>query len=312
MKRQAATTIALLISATAVAEEAKPTTTENDNAWLDSTHGFVVHHADNIAEWFDGFFGDSRMEEEAPYSTVRLRLEGSWDEDNDFEDDISLRGKIRLPALNKRLSLLFQDDEDDSRDDLNVDEQDSPDDVALQFTAAEKKHYRIDTKLGLTSSGNPKGSVRYRHRHPVTDELIRRFSVEAGYKGGEGASSRTRLEFDKIMDEKRVLSWNNKVDWEEEEHGVDWNSSLALNQRLSDKQAIAYYISVNGQTQPEPEAVDNSFGVGFRYRQNVLRPWLYYEIQPYYRWNKYEDHSDRDGVAGVKLRLEAVFERAAD
>ncbi len=301
--------ITLLLSATAASADTQYSPHKLEKNWLDNTHGFIVHHADNIAEWFDGFFGDARMEEEAPYSTVRLRLEAAWDENSDFDHDISLRGKIRLPKLNKRLSLLFQDDDEDSRDELNVDEQDSPDDVALQYTAREKNNYRIDTKLGLTSSLDPKASIRYRYRRPVNDDIFGRFSTEVGYKGGDGAALRNRLDFDKTLDAKRVLSWNNRADWKEDEHGVEWSTSLVLNRRLSHKQAIAYYLSVAGQTQPESDGLDNSYGLGLRYRQNIFRPWLFYEVQPNYRWAKYENHSSRDGAAGIFFRLEAVFER---
>src|SRR5690606_447500 len=51
-----------------------------DSPWLDTGHEYIVENADNIAEWMDNFFGVNRAEEEAPYSTLRLRTEQEWDE----------------------------------------------------------------------------------------------------------------------------------------------------------------------------------------------------------------------------------------
>src|SRR5690606_29294474 len=72
-----------------------PGSDEESFKWLDSSHSYVVEHADNIAEWMNNFFGDVRTEEEAPYSTLRLRLEQEWDEEDQFDSDIKLRGKDR-------------------------------------------------------------------------------------------------------------------------------------------------------------------------------------------------------------------------
>jgi hypothetical protein len=284
-----------------------PTEEEGDH-WYDDSHDFVVHHADNLAQWMDNFFGTSSTEEEAPYSTLRLRFEQDWDERNDYETDIKLRGKVHLPGLNKRLSLLFSDGDDNvGQDDLLSDRQDSPDDVALQYTARERKYYRIDYKLGLKSSGDPKGSVRYRYERPFDKKYIGRFSEEVLYRGGEGFGSRTRLEMDRIIDDSRLVRWFNKADWQEEESGMEWNTGFSYNKRLSEKRAVSYYVSASGQTQPY--GITKSYGLGLKYRQNFLRPWLYAELQPSYRWIKDDDISSRDGVAGVSLRLEAVFER---
>lgn len=150
----------LAMLATAVAFSANPNPTfaleqssPPEDQWFDSGHKYVIHHADNLAEWMDNFFGSATTEAEAPYSTLRLRYEQDWDEEDDFDTDIKLRGKVYLPKLNKRLSLLFSDDDDaNGQDDLLIDKQDTPDDVALQYTARQKKYYRVDFKVGLRSS----------------------------------------------------------------------------------------------------------------------------------------------------------------
>ncbi|MCB1668749.1 MAG: hypothetical protein R3E73_14045 [Porticoccaceae bacterium] len=288
-------------------EEHPDNTDTESKPWYHSSRDYVVHHADNIAQWTDTFFGDKRTEQEAAYSTLRLRLKHSWNEDDDFDSDLGLRGKLHLPRINKRLSLLFSDDEQTSDDDLIADDRDSSDDIALQYRAREKKYYRIDLKAGLRSSGNPKGAVRYRYERPIEDTLIGRFSSELYYRGGDGLGHRARLEFDKILDSDKVFQWHNKVNWEEEESGVSWVTGFALKKRLTEKKAVSYYVSANGSTQPD--GLTNSYGLGIRYRQNLFQPWIFADIQPGYRWVKQDQHDDRHGVASLVLRLEVVFEK---
>ena len=289
------------------APEPEPETTQK-KPWYDRGREFVVHKADNIAQWTDNFFGDSTVEEEAAYSTLRLRLEQLWNETDNFETKVKLRGKLHLPKINKRLSLLFSDDDTEaSNDDLVVDDQESPDDIALQYKAREKKYYRIDFKAGLRSSGDPKASVRYRYKRPIKPKLIGRFSEEILYRGGEGFGARTRLNLDKILTDDKVLQWHSRLDWQEEESGIGWSTGFSLDKRLSEKKAISYYTSAVGHTQPD--GLVNSYGLGIRYRQNILRPWIFVEIQPSYRWYKHHQDDNRDGVAGIIFRLEAVLEK---
>lgn len=309
MKMTAITCSALALTCSALAAEPADAPPEQEEAWLDSSHKYVVHHADNLAEWVDNFFGNATTEEEAPYSTLRLRYEMEWDEEEGLENDIKLRGKVHLPQLNKRLSLLFSDDDDQTgSDDLLIDKQDSPDNVALQYTARERDYDRVDFKVGLRSSGKPKASVRYRYQRPFLEDYIGRFSQEVRYRGGDGLDARTRLDIDYIIDDNRVVRWFNKADWEETESGMEWSSGVSLTRRISQQKAITYYVSGQGETQ---YGHVHSYGVGMRYRQNLFRPWFFAEVQPSYSWR--EDHEidrDRQGVAGLLVRFEMVFERA--
>lgn len=290
------------------ASESTSTGDEAETPWLDTGRDYVIDRADNLAAWMDNFFGDAEREGEAPYSTLRLRLEQDWDQEEGHDDDLKLRGKLYLPKFNERLSLLFSDDDDKTgNEELLIDERRNPDDVALQYTAREKKHYRLDFKVGLRSSLALKTSMRYRYEYPFTDTWLGRASEEVFYYGDDGFGSRTRIELDKILDDRRVVQWRNQADWEEEEPGVEWDTSLALYRRLDDNRAISYYTAVSGETRPDPFTA--SYSLGVRYRQNFLRPWLFLDVQPYYSWRKNDAEDNRYGSAGLRLRLEAVFEK---
>ncbi|MCK9503443.1 MAG: hypothetical protein M0Q95_04575 [Porticoccaceae bacterium] len=288
---------------------ATPNEDEESFEWLDSSHSYVVEHADNIAEWMNNFFGDVRTEEEAPYSTLRLRLEQEWDENDQFDSDIKLRGKVYLPNFNNKLSLLFSDEDtgETGRDDLLIDERDTPEDVSLQYRVSEKERSSLDFRVGVRSSINLKTSARYRYTYPLSEKLIGMASQEILYLGGDGFASKTRLEFDRILNEDKLIQWHNKVEWQENISGITWNTSLSLDKRLSDKKAFSYFVGMDGETEPENQV--NNYVVGIRYRQNMLRPWLYGEIQPSYRWSKEFPGAERDGAVVILFRLEAVFHK---
>ncbi len=279
------------------------------NLWVDKSHSYIVNRADSLAGWMDNFFGDVRAEQEAPYSTLRLRWEPEWDEAKKFNSDIKLRGKVYLPQLNERVSLLFSDEDDNptGHDDLLIDRQDSPQDLSLQYNAKQKERYRIDFRVGLRSTLNLKTSVRYKYEYPLQENLLGTFSEEVLYLGGDGLASKTRMELDKILSDELILQWHNKVGWAQDVDGLDWNSSLSLDKKLSDKKAFGYFVGLEGKTKPERYVTN--YVAGVRYRQNIYRPWLFIEIQPSYRWFKDLPEDNREGAAVILFRLEAAFQK---
>ncbi|MFA5630262.1 MAG: hypothetical protein WC997_02015 [Porticoccaceae bacterium] len=291
-------------------EESTPPDGEDDNdTWLDASQEYVTTTADNVAEWMDDFFGDVHAEEDAPYSTLRLRFEQEWDQEDHFDSDVKLRGKVYLPNLNKRLSLLFNEEDtgETGPDDLLIDERDTTQRVTVQYRAKEEERYSVDYRVGIRSNLNIKTSVRARYRYPFSDSLRGTASEEVLYLGGDGFASKTRLELDKILSEHTMIQWHNKVDWMENEPGVTWASSLSLDKRLSDTKAYGYFIGMNGATKPED--IVHDYYVGVRYRQNMFRPWLFGEVRPSYRWSKAYPGAERENALVILFRLEMVFQR---
>lgn len=288
------------------AVDSATTAPDNEKHWVDHSRDYVATRADSLTVWMDSFFGEPREDEEAPYSNLRLRLEQGWDEVEGADTGVRLRGKVHLPALNHRLSLLFNDDDGDNRsDDLFIDEREQKDDVALQYKIREHVRDRLDFKLGLRSSLDPKASLRYRYRYPYREDIIGRFTEEIYYRGDDGFGAKTRVDIERALDDSRVLELRNLFEWGESTDGVDWSSSLSLNKRLASDRAIIYYISVSGVTRPE--TLNTGYGIGIRYRESFFRPWLFYEVQPGYSWRRPTLDDNREGAAEIVLRLEAFL-----
>lgn len=285
-----------------------------DQSWLDSTHRYVYGSTDNLASWIDNFFGDPQFETESAYSSLRLRFDNEWQEGEGDSHDVRLRGKVHLPRINKRLSLVFTDLEGDEEvnDDLVPLEKNDDDktNVGLQYKAREEKRSRLDFGIGLRSKLKFKANARYRYQKPMGEKYLHRFTETLYFIDGDGFGSRTRYDLDRRVDENRLLRWSNNFKFAEDTNGVAWSTRYLLAQRIDDKSAITYSTWISGETRPSNLA--KSFGLGVRYRRSFLRPWLFYELEPGYAWIRTDKESDREGTTLFKARIEVLFERLVD
>lgn len=303
-----------------VSADSKETKKEsNKSGWMDSSHLFVTRQSDNLVQWFDGFFGIPRSDLESAQSFLRLRMDNEWDEEDGNSVGFRVRGKVRLPRVSERIGLIFSDergDETGGGDSIEALSEGGPsNDVALQYTGIDEDRSRLDFKLGFRSGLRVKLAARYRYELPLPKEMLARFSEELYFRDGEGFGTFTRLDFDKALDNEKLLRWSNRFEWGEETRGVEWGSTLSMARRINDKSALSYFMNVEGDTRPNE--LNRSYGMGVTYRRNFLRRWLFYELEPAYVWrrNFVEPElgmgdpyfEERNGVARFTARLEILF-----
>jgi hypothetical protein len=300
--------IVLLVSQITVAEDFVE---DNSGNWLDSSHRYVHSSTDQLAGWIDGFFGLPRSDLESAQSSLRLVYENNWQEGEGDSDAVRLRGKVRLPQINKRLSLLFEDEEGiNSSDDNNInaiDDNNQGTDIGLSYNVWEHLESRIDFKLGLRSSGKGKVKARYRYESPWGDHFTNRLVETLYFIDGEGFGTSTRYELDRAIDQDKILRWSNNATFAEDSNGVEWSTRIILGDRLTEKSAISYFIGSAGETRPV--YLTTFYGMGVRYRQSIVRPWIFYELEPGYGWFKDDVESKRDGRVTFTIRFELLFEK---
>jgi hypothetical protein len=286
---------------------------ETDSNWLDSSHRYVHNSTDQLAGWIDQFFGVPRTDLESAHSSLRLILENNWQEGEGNSDTVRLRGKIHLPRVNERLSLLFEDEEgansqtDSSSGISALNDNNDRTDVGLSYKAWEHLQSRVDIKVGLRSSGKGKVKARYRFESPWGENYTNRFIETLSFIDGEGFGSHSRYELDRRIDDHRLIRWSNNLTFAEESQGVEWSTRLLLGDRLNEKTAISYFVWTSGETRPA--YLTTSYGLGARYRQSIIRPWIFYELEPGYAWLREESEDQRDGRITFSVRLEMLFER---
>jgi len=273
--------------------------------WVDDSYAYVTSRTDSLAVWLDSFFGTVTSDMESADSVLRLRTDFEWDEEDGEDYKVRLRGKVDLPRLDERLSLVFSE-EDEEREEVIPNSAGHDDDVGLQYRVRERQSSRLWFTVGTNASLDFKSSLRYKYVEPIGDDWRLEFNERLYFKEGDGFGTITRGELDYLIHRDRIVRWINQVEYGEETDGVEWGSRLSYDLRLSEKDALSYFGAVAGET--DPEYLTQSYTLGVRYRRNFLRPWIFVEIEPAYAWRRESVEESRSSVWLLTLRLEFLEE----
>lgn len=288
-------------------EPEETTGTGDDINWVDTSHAYATDQAQALTEWMDDFFGEPNYDLEQAESQLRIQWRNSWDEQDNYNTKVRLRGKLQLPKLSQRLNLIFSGEDGDT---LVEDERTDDDSAELLFKLNDVSRQRLDLTLNLNSDGLRPG-VRYRNKGPIDDKHYYRYTQRLEWESDEGFYTTGQLNLDRIIDDTKLLRWSNRVVYGEETLGTEWRSIVSLSvrkppERNADQRVIAYYGGVEGNT--DPSFIEN-YRAGVVFRRNFYRKFLFFEVEPSYNLRKRVDDEDRDGVWNVILRLEIVLER---
>ena len=286
---------------------------DEEETWLDSGHGYVTEKADDLTRWFDSYFGSTEADQNVASSRLRLRVTMEEDEREGTNFRVSVGGKVNLPQISKRLDLVFRGD--DPADDINGQQDQSQSPIALQLQVGkrEETRHRFDLTLGV-GSGGPKPGARYRYAIDFNDKNSLQFTERVQYEFDDGVISTSRLVLDHQLANDALLRSYSRVLWGEATDGVEASSSLQWikfwqrqppTSRGTDERGLMVYGEVSGQTEPY-EYVSN-YRVGFRYRRQTYRRYLFLEFEPSYNWRVDEPYDERAGAWRIELRFEFLL-----
>lgn len=293
-------------------EAAAPEQDPNEPAinWVDTSHAALTDQAQRMTEWMDDFFGDPEYILEQAESQLRLEFFERYETDRGNDFKVRLRGKLQLPKVSQRLNLVFSGEESelDSEEEREVSNE-----SGLQYQLGDQeqdKRSRFDLTLGY-SSGHLRPGVKYRNQGSIDDRHSYRYLQRLQYEDGENFYTIAQLDLNRSIDEDSIVRWGNRIIYGEKTEGVEWRTGLTLRQRLNTDStrpvAINYFTSVNGVTR-DKDYVKN-YRLGFRWRRQVYRDYLFVEIEPSYNYIRREYEDKRNSVLGIVLRLEFALER---
>jgi hypothetical protein len=282
-------------------------------SWLDRTHSYLNERLCEPAAWFDGFFGDSRAEEETPVgSFFRLRNSFIWDQDQNFGNKVRLSANISLPRVSDRVRLLVSRGE--SVDDtLEGDPRGSDEDeqtrlgVRLLLAGVGRTQFDLDGTVKIKTHGlNPRARVRARHTLGLTEATQARFTQTGFWERDEGLGTSSRADWEWLPSDIALVRLTAGGTFSEDSDGVDWRAGLVGFRQLNRRTAIRSELGAFGHTRPDYETEE--FFVNFRFRRSFLRDWLFYELQPEYAWPLDGDTGQRRSDLRFYLTLEVQFE----
>ena len=115
----------------------------------------------------------------------------------------------------------------------------------------------------------------------------------------------------RAIGEDDSLRWSNRLRYGEETDGKEWRTRLSLRQRyrMDTKRPIATsaFVSIKGVT--EPESLTKNYKLGFLFRRQIYRDFLFMELLPAYNYRRRNVDEERHGVWSIMFKLEILFEK---
>ena len=270
-------------------------------SWADEVHTFLSIQFCEPSVWFDSFFSDERIDEEVRAGT-RVRWQNNYvlTEGGIWKYTSNIRASFKLPKAKRSANLIFESDEETLHEVVPASGQEVKGDLGLLYELTESERAKFSVRVKLS----PSITFCYRYHYPISETFTTKFTQEWSRRdNADGTLS--RIDFEKKIYDNFLLRQSNLVTRSEKFEGKEWANSLVLYQHLTDKSAFSYESSVSGVTKPDRYTKNTRFGV--RYRRNVLRKWLFYEIAPAVNWNKLLVNDERKAAWEVLFRLEVNF-----
>ncbi|QLB12240.1 hypothetical protein EV697_10489 [Bisgaardia hudsonensis] len=296
---------------------------ETHQTWVDESHTNVSGTLDSWASEIDSWFGETDPNE--PGSAVlRIMLDSEWNRYDGYSIKPRIRGKLRLPTLKRRFSLVFGDDSLDneiSKNHLNknyskplkkdtiYDRKQSTEDnksLAIRWSDSIKNlgiHLKVD--LGIRSGSDIylrfKGDKEWQLSNNVTSRLetIYRLGTKSKHYAQINWENKYTENSRRFFANQLYLGYTNNLKSE----NIYWGNSLYRQHNYSNYKSLSYGIAVTGKLTSHQFSIDR-YGPFINWRQPIWRKWLF--IQP--EVNFYNNSElDRKHHIGAFFRLEAIF-----
>ncbi|MDH3976895.1 MAG: hypothetical protein OEU86_00150 [Gammaproteobacteria bacterium] len=294
-------------------------TPEDIENWLNRTHYELYETVCSSIAWFDGFFGTPRFDVGENRTYGNISTSGFWDQRNGFEPAVRFRVRVALPALKSRTRLILDRGNEDS---ILQDREIADDTVPGTFNEVDddlliglgyrrnrglKRGFDLSTGVKIRTSPKLYSKAKYARAWEVTESTLFRFNPIVYWKSEEGFGATARFTADQLLSNTIIMRWINSVNASEDEavEGFAMTSSLQFFQALKDRKALNYRAFVYGETKADEKW--QNYGFEVRYRQRILREWLFVELVSSLTWPKFTLEEDRDSNIGVGAGLQMYF-----
>ena len=287
-------------------------TIQYNDDWGDDFHNTITNSVYQSAVWFDSFFSLDLNEQKHPKTSAKIRL-GWLPKRNDYSVfETNFRIKVSLPNLKDRADIILSDDSDDELanlplETLNRTQNFSQDTFSAALRYVNNREYNkfTDTRLGI-SSGDI--FMRYRHRRLFSWHNTHGVKIEPAvfYYLQDGLGARLLLEYNYQATSNNQFRVNYSIRASESYEGEKWKYGLYHLQQLDNKRAALIGLVTKGRHASAEGSFTQQYKLSYRYRFNALSSWLFFEVEPFFEWDKEDDFATSPGIA---LRVEGFFEK---
>ncbi|QQD21071.1 hypothetical protein GJQ54_04480 [Oceanospirillaceae bacterium ASx5O] len=276
---------------------------ESSRAWL---AGYLNSVSGSLDSFFvDAFFGDDLIGDDVSGTRGKISMATRKVSGDALEFKFGVSVKLDLPNTNDRLKLLIESDEEDEGVQQNF--LDSVDNTsystALRFLVNERAAWRTDFDVGIRGGlpFNPFSRFRAR-RYAYLSEWEMRATQTLYYFRDDGWGEDTELRLDYPLNTEKLFRINTRARYLLDNRFFDLNYDLALYHELGPHSVLAYNAGASGDS--AQGATFYSYYAGVRYRRQVYRDWVFFEIAPQFEWHRDTDYRTRPVLM---LRLESLI-----
>ena len=299
-----------------------PTAETEDRTWIDRKQRTIREWTDRTSVKIDDWFGEIDPEKPAS-ATIRFMLDNYWNEYDNYEVKPRIRGKIKLPTLEKRLSLVFGDDTLDDEFDNNIaninnqpnqdgnkrlnseQTRDNNGSIALRFSNLSKGlPFETDADIGIRSGDDVYLRLRAEKNWTLRNDF--HFNAEQIYRYGSDSENylRTNLELTHARPNQPLLSNQFSLIYaDEQDDDLTWENRTFRQHQFFAHNNFNYGIYTGGYYNDNNLRL-NSWGPFVSWRQPLWREWFYVQGD----LNYFNDHrEDRSHYVSTFIRFETLF-----
>ena len=295
------------------AQQAEKSTEQKDDHWMQGLHETVSDSVFQSAQWFDSFFiANDSEQQQLPTTTAKIRF--AWlPKSRDWSEvKTRFRVRVKLPHLQNKASLILSDETDDELNNLplesantNPQTEDEKFSLALNYTQDKTKNRLMNYRLGISG-----GDIFFRAKHKRSLDIGERqgFLVEPSvyYYLDDGLGAKLLLEYDYQLSKKSQFRINYSIRGSAAFSGIRWKHGFYKLKQIDETTASVWSMQVEGERNGERGFIIDKYTLGYRYRFNALRDWLFFEVEPFLEFPEQENYSTTPGIA---LRVEGFFHK---
>ena len=293
-------------------QEEKVPAEQKDDHWMQGLHETVSDSVYQSAQWFDSFFIANESEQQSPKTTAKISF--AWlPKSRDWSEvKPRFRVRVKLPHFQDRVSVVLSDETDDELNNLPLESvntksrlEEEKFSLALNYTQEKRDDRLMNYRLGI-SGGDIFVRAKHKRRFDIGAKQGFLFEPSLYYYLDEGLGAKLLLEYDYQLSKKSQFRVNYSIRGSADFSGIRWKHGFYKLHQINETTASVLSLQVEGERNGERGFVVDKYTLGYRYRFNALRDWLFFEIEPFLEFPEEENYSTTPGIA---LRIEGFFHK---
>lgn len=280
-------------------------------AVADRTHHLASRGVCFPGQWLDNFFADEDSPPYAASTLVRVMYFSRWQEGESHIGGTRIDGQISLNNISNRLSLVLRSADKD--DDLLRERVDiaSPDDrgkarAAVRWATSLGRQASSRTDVGMRGS-TPFVRTRFRYNQALVGGIHGRFNQEFYWRGNDDRRGMvSELQLGRRLTANTTLRATSTAEsntaLRDEGTPWQWSQSVSHFWRIAHRTGVQTLARIEGDYQDQNRVQSRQYSM--RFRSSVLRPWIYYEIEPFALQMRENDFRTS---RGIMFRFEVQF-----